>query len=262
MKFGMPTLIENKTLEESAALCAELGLQFVELNMNLPQYQVRTMDEAHMRAVAQQYGISYTIHLDENLNVADFNPLVANAYRETVLQTIELAKKLDVPILNMHMFRGVYFTLPERKVYLFEEYRDRFLDSMAAFRDACEAAIGDSGMKICVENWSGYTPWQIEALDVLLQSPVFGLTFDVGHNHGIGGADEPVILARRDRLHHMHLHDVKDGTRDHQALGTGELDIRKCLALAENCGCSVVVETKTIEGLKASVRWLEENKIR
>ena len=34
MDFGMPTLIENKTLEENIALCKELGLQFIELNMN------------------------------------------------------------------------------------------------------------------------------------------------------------------------------------------------------------------------------------
>ena len=32
MQFGMPTLIENHTLEENAALCKALGLRFIELN--------------------------------------------------------------------------------------------------------------------------------------------------------------------------------------------------------------------------------------
>ena len=36
--LGMPTLLEASGAEESAALCAELGLHFVELNMNLPEY--------------------------------------------------------------------------------------------------------------------------------------------------------------------------------------------------------------------------------
>lgn len=256
MRFGMPSLIETKTLEECAALCAELGLDFVELNMNLPQYQIQTMDVDAMKAVAEKYGISYTIHVDENLNMADFNPLVARAYRDTMLQTIELAKKLDVPVLNMHMPRGVYFTLPDRKVYLFEEYREDFLENVTVFRDTCTAAVGDSDIKICVENWSGYTDWQVEALDLLLENPAFALTFDVGHNHGIGGADEPVILKRGLHLRHIHLHDVKDGKKDHQALGTGELDVEKYLALAEKHQCSVVLETKTIEGLRRSVRWL------
>lgn len=257
MRFGMPSLIETKTPEECAALCAELGLSFVELNMNLPQYQTDTMDVELLRNLAERYGIFYTIHIDENLNMADFNPLVAKAYRETVVQTIALAKQLKVPVLNMHMPRGVYFTLPEGKVYLFEQYREEFLEKVRLFRDLCTAVIGDSGIKICVENWSGYTPWQIGALDLLLESPVFGLTFDVGHNHCIGGADEPVILQRGSRLRHMHLHDVKDGTKDHQTLGTGELDIAKYLSMAEEYDCSVVLETKTIKGLRESVAWLK-----
>ena len=257
MKLGMPSLIETKTLEECAALCAQLGLDFVELNMNLPQYQVDTMDAEYMCSVAEKYGIFYTIHLDENMNMADFNPLVAEAYRETVRRTIDLAKVLHIPVLNMHMPVGVYFTLPQGKVYLFSEYRREYLRNLAMFRDECEKAIGDSGIRICVENWHGYTHWQIEGRDELLKSPVFGLTFDVGHNHCKGGMDEPVILERGHRLHHMHIHDVADG-KDHRALGTGELDIRRCLGLAKQYDCSVVVETKTIEGLRQSMAWLKE----
>ncbi|HAV90015.1 MAG TPA: sugar phosphate isomerase/epimerase, partial [Eubacterium sp.] len=34
MQFGMPTLIENRTLEDNVNLCKELGLKFIELNMN------------------------------------------------------------------------------------------------------------------------------------------------------------------------------------------------------------------------------------
>lgn len=259
MKLGMPSLIETNTPEECAALCARLGLDFVELNMNLPQYQIQTMDAARMGEIAEKYGIFYTIHLDENMNMADFNPLVADAYRETVVQTIALAKKLRIPVLNMHMPVGVYFTLPGGKVYLFERYRQDFLRNLARFRDACHQAIGDSGIKICVENWHGYTGWQIEALDLLVESPVFGLTFDVGHNHCKGGMDEPVILQRKERLHHMHIHDVAGG-KDHRPLGTGELDKEKYLSLARHLDCSVVVETKTIAGLEESIEWLKTRK--
>ena len=259
MRFGMPTLIETNTIEECAALCASSGLEFIEMNMNLPQYQVQTMDAAHLKAVAGEYGIGYTIHLDENMNVADFNPDVAAAYRDSVVQTIELAKKLEIPVLNMHMIYGVYFTLPDRKVFLFEQYRDAYRDNMLRYRDACQRAIGGSGMRVCIENWHGYRPWQLSVLDEMLESPAFGLTYDVGHNHCIGGADEPHILQRLEKLYHMHLHDVRDGTKDHQALGTGELNIHKYLNLARQRDCTVVVETKTVAGLKESARWLHDN---
>ena len=259
LKFGMPTLIETDTMEQCAALCAEAGLSFVEMNMNLPRYQVQTMDETQLMAIAKKYGIGYTIHLDENMNVADFNPDVAAAYRNSVVQTIELAKRMEIPVLNMHMIYGVYFTLPHEKVFLFEQYRDAYRDNMLRYRDACTEAIGSSGIRVCVENWHGYRPWQLPVLDELLESPAFGLTYDVGHNHCIGGADEPHIFERLEKLHHMHLHDVANGTKDHQALGTGELDVHKYLELARKRDCTVVVETKTVAGLKESAKWLHQN---
>ena len=258
LRFGMPTLIETATLEECAALCRDSGLKFIEINMNLPQFQVQTMNPDHLTAVAEEYGISYTIHLDETMNIADFNPYIRQAHIRTVVETIELAKKLRIPVLNMHMPLGVYFTLPERKVYLLGEYPEEYRKNAIEFRDACTEAIGDSGIKICIENWAGYTPWQIPVLDTLLESPAFGLTFDVGHNFCIKNQDEPVILARKESLQHMHLHDVRDGNRDHQALGTVDLDIEKCLALARERNCTVVVEAKTIAGLNASAQWLKE----
>ena len=145
-------------------------------------------------------------------------------------------------------------------MYLYDKYRDYYRDNMLRFRDDVSRAAEGSGVRVCIENWHGYTDYQIPVLDELLQSPAFGLTFDVGHNHCKKGQDEPVILTRIEKLFHMHLHDVKDGTKDHQALGTGELDIFKYLALAKERDVSVVVETKTVDGLRESARWLHANK--
>lgn len=253
MIFGMPTMIETNTLEECAALCKELDLNFIELNMNLPQYQLNAIDTAYFNELADKYGIFYTIHLDENLNVSDFNPYISNGYLRTVTETIELAKKLKAPVLNMHLSLGVYFTLPDRKVYLFSEYRERYLKSITEFRRICEEAIGDGNIMICIENCNGYPDFQKEALSILLESPVFGLTFDIGHNHSCGGLDEAYILENKHHLHHMHMHDAL-GKKNHLAIGTGELDIKRYLSLAEEQNCRIVLEVKTIEGLKQSVR--------
>ena len=259
MNYGMPTLIELDTIEECAGLCRELGLQFIEFNMNLPQYQPDTVDADRLERVAREYGIFYTIHLDENMNVADFNPYVTEGYFRTVRETIALAKRLEIPVLNMHLSRGVHFTLPERKVFLFERYREEYLKGITSFRDLCQQEIGDSPVKVCLENYSGYTGFQKEAIEVLLQSPVFGLTLDVGHNHCTDYMDEPVVMANKNRLHHIHMHDVK-GKNDHQALGAGDLDLNKYFDLAQKCNCTVLLETKTVEGLRQSVQWLKQNR--
>ncbi len=258
MRFGIPTLIETSTLEECASLCQELHLDFIELNMNLPQYQLDKIDIQAFKEIADKYGIFYTIHLDENLNVSDFNPYIAKGYQRTVLETIALAKELGIQVINMHLALGVYFTLPEKKVYLFSEYKEQYLQSITAFRDMCQEAIGDSAIKICIENCNGFPLFQQEALQIFFESPVFGLTFDIGHNHSGGNLDEPYILKNKERLYHMHLHDAL-GKKNHLALGTGELDLPKYLSLAQAQNCSVVLETKTIEGLRQSVKWLENS---
>lgn len=256
MQFGMPTLIEIKSIETCAALCREVGLDFIELNMNMPEYQVDRVDTACLSEIADKYDIYYTIHLDENLNPCDFNRQVAEAYTETVLQTIEIAKKLAAPVLNMHMSKGVYFTLPEKKVYLFEEYMDEYLPKLAEFRDRCENAIGKANVKICIENSDGYDKGFLQkGLALLLESKEFALTFDIGHNAGIGGGDEKVLMKNKSKLWHMHIHDVRE-KRDHLAFGTGEQEILKYLHLAYRHNCRVVIETKTTEALKQSVDWI------
>ena len=257
MKLGMPALLEHDTLEQSAALCRELGLEFIELNLNLPQYQPGRVDAARIRRVGEEYGIEYSLHLDENLSLFEFNPMVAKAWQETLFSNIALAKEIGAKVLNMHFNRGVVFTLPSQKVYVFEKYLSEYLDGLRKVRDLCEREIGDSGIRICIENTNGWLPWQAAALDVLLESPVFDLTLDVGHDHCTGGGDLDVILNRAHKLCHMHLHDAIRPNRDHQALGTGELDIAARLALAEKQDCSVVIEVKTADALTDSVRWLK-----
>jgi len=39
----MPTIIECPSLEQNLKPCAGLGLDFIEINMNLPEYQLDQM---------------------------------------------------------------------------------------------------------------------------------------------------------------------------------------------------------------------------
>ena len=147
VQFGMPTLIENKTLEENIDLCSSLGLKFIELNMNFPEYQVDELEQTNrLIDLADKAGIYYTIHLDENLNIADFNRLVSEAYLETVRRSIEVAKALlplrdlygdaSQPLtLNMHMHHGIYITLPDRKVQMYDRDFDTYMKSFSVFRE-------------------------------------------------------------------------------------------------------------------------------
>ena len=270
MQFGMPTLIECRTLEDNLVLCRELGLSFIELNMNFPEYQVQYLEYTDaLRAFAEKAGVYFTIHLDEQLNIADFNPLVSSAYMETVRRSIEVAKNLlplrdkygdpSQPLtLNMHMHHGIHITLPDRKVQMYERDFATYIGAWEFFRDHCDAWIGDSDVRIVIENTDGFKEYEKRAIELALMSPKFGLTWDIGHSKGVKEIDVPFICAHEDRLLHMHVHDATEEGRNHLALGDGELDLMERLATAERHNTRCVLETKTVEALRNSVAWLRE----
>ena len=275
IRFGMPTLIENRTLQENIDLCRRLGLRFIELNMNFPEYQVEELEQTDLLLdAADAAGICYTIHLDENLNIADFNRLVTGAYLETVHRTVEVAKKLlplrdrygdpSQPLtVNMHMHHGIFITLPDRKVRMYERDKDRYLEDCLRFRSLCEQWIGGAPVMIAVENTDGFRSYEQEAISLFLESPCFGLTWDIGHSKAVGEKDVPFIRNHENRLIHFHIHDGSEQPpKNHLALGDGEIDLPARLNLAEAHNCHCVLETKTIDALTRSVRWLRaENRL-
>ena len=130
--------------------------------------------------------------------------------------------------------------------------------SFARFRALCEELIGDSPLRIVIENTDGFFAYEQRAMEYLLESPVFGLTWDIGHSKAVGERDVPFLLAHEDRLLHFHIHDgTETPSRNHLALGDGDIDLPARLSLARRLDARCVLETKTIEALKRSVRWLQ-----
>ena len=252
MQWGMPTLVEFGGIEENIDLCRRLGLDFIELNMNLPMFQPDALERL---PVCED--IFYTIHLDENFCPADFNPMLAGAWMETLRRTIRAAKRLGAPVINMHMSKGVYFTLPTGKVYLFERYREEYLSSIAAVRALCDEELRGSQTRVCIENTGGYPDFQMPAIELLLESEVFGLTWDLGHWHKGKIDDAPFMLSRAEKLAHFHVHDA-GAAGDHLPLGEGKIDLDKMLGLARECNARCVIEIKTAAALEKSVEWLRE----
>lgn len=166
MDFGMPTLIELDSLSDTVSLCKALGLRFVELNMNLPWYQPDKLS-ADMLSPFLDGTVYFTIHLDENLDPWHFNPLISKACTDTALAAIRVAGETGIPVLNMHMNHGVYFKLPGQQVYLYSRFRDEYMRKTREFRDACEQAIGNRAIKICVENCGGLTDFELDRKSVV-----------------------------------------------------------------------------------------------
>lgn len=257
MDFGMPYLLEMHAIEECCALAKELGLQFVELNANFPDCQLDQLNPGLLHRLSRQYGVYFTLHIEEECDPFTFNRAVQDAWLRSVRKALELAAALQMPIVNMHFPHGVYITLPDQKTFLYDRYQQVFQASLSAFRGMCEESLSGTSTRIAIENTDGWKAHEQRAIEYLLESPVFGLTLDIGHSHGVEDADEPFYHAHDDRLIHMHGHDGA-GRKNHLALGDGEIDLRGRFAWAKRREARIVLETKTIAALRTSVARLPE----
>ena len=253
MKFGMPSLIEIDSLEQNVSLCRELGLSFIEINMNLPLFQIPKLKE-----ITPLSDIEFTLHLPEELNVWDFNDIIKEAYFKTLENTIEIAMKKKIKVLNMHMNPGIYFSLPNQKIFLFRKYRKKYLENTTIFAEKFSKILKGTNIEICIENTGIYDKdFIIESLKQLLSYDCFRLTWDTGHDYSSGNKDTKFVKDNFDRLRHLHLHDARN-CRNHLPLGSGDLNIEEILDEVKNYVERVVLETKTIEGLRKSVDYLRE----
>ena len=257
MKFGMPTLLEYSSLDDCVAAAGKFGLDFVEVNLSFPGYTAEDLRAHDLNELAKKHGVFYTFHADEGLNPFDFTPSVSECYFEIMRKTIRLAIDVGAPIVNMHLQKGVYVTLPSGVVLLTDAYYSDYIKRVEAFIKLCEEEIGDAPLRIAIENVDSnpFTKSQLSALELFMKSPVFCLTLDTGHEFCLDFADSPVFEKYPDKLLHMHLHDAR-GKSAHLPLGGGEVDIEKKLGLINVKTC--LIEVKTVHGLELSLESLNK----
>lgn len=276
LHFGMPTLIELNSLKENVELCKKLKLNFIELNMNIPLFSVLGIEDENnfelkkiieeLNFYQKEFGIYFTIHLDENFNFADSNIYIKNAYLKTLKAVIKNSKKINCPIINMHLNKGIYFTLPTEKVFLFEKYKEEFNNSLEEFIKFCNCEISDSNIFISIENTDGWTEFEKKSIEKILMNKNFSLTFDIGHSQAIGNIDQDFILKNKSKLKHFHIHDgtlpnaaTKQFGKNHLQLGTGNINLKEKIYLAKETNSRCVIETKTVESLVESVKWITKS---
>lgn len=255
-KFGMPTLIELNGIEENIRCCKALDLDFIEINMNLPEYQSETLDCQSLSRLAKEHGVFYTIHMQEEFDIANFSDNLRFSYKKIFMETVTIAKQLEVHLINIHMNPGVYFTMPSQKIYLYEKYKERYLKRMNEFLIFASQLLKGTSIRLSIEN-TGLLDLDFirEAETLLLQETFVGLTWDVGHDYKGKHVDTHFYEQWKERITHVHLHDATM-EEDHLTLGSGQVDIDGVIDKMERQSCLCVLEVKTLDGLKESVRWL------
>lgn len=258
IKIGMPTLIELESLDDNIKLCKDLGLDFIEINMNFPQYQLDKLDGDYLKGLMDRHGLFFTFHLAEDIDVGHLNKRMRHAYIEEILDLLKLMDKIGSTVLNMHMSKGIFVTLPDKKVHIYEEYENDYLANIQAFITTVSELKPNETINIYVENTGIYDKNYIrKSVNKIITYPGFKLTWDIGHDHSSGHKDRDFLLANSHKIAHYHIHDAL-GSNNHLTLYDGEIDINGFIDRANNSNATVVFETKTIEALTTSVKRFKE----
>ncbi|HRU11631.1 MAG TPA: sugar phosphate isomerase/epimerase family protein [Methanomassiliicoccales archaeon] len=255
--FGIPALIEYTELRPNLNLCRELGMDFLELNMNLPYSFPENISSPEIRG-AMREGLRFSMHLYDELDLGSLQPSVREGHMRRCREALRWGSRHGVFLLNLHMSPGVYFTLPDGKEWVYERYLEEHIGALNASLSELSALAEPLGMRICLENTGHFAlPFMRRAAEAVLDLPSVGLCWDIGHDARSGQREEAFMLAHLDRVWHMHFHDW-DGRSDHQLPFTGRLDCDRYMHIALENAMSVLIEVKTEGAIRAAVRTMRE----
>ena len=253
MKLGMPTLIEFNSLEENIELCKAIGLDFIELNVDLPYC---FPEKIKWEEVNKYKNIELTVHLSEKIEIGDINEFVRKQQIKLIERQILMFKqKANIRKYNLHLNKGIYFTLPDEKFYIYEKYKNEYLKAINnSFKELSKFALEQS-VDICFENTST-TPVILQAFKKIINYPNLYYTLDIGHNIKDGEKAEKLFMENPLKIKHLHIHD-SDSKTDHLELGTGILDIKKYIKFCEINDIYAVIEVKRRKDLEKSIYYLK-----
>lgn len=256
MKIGMPALIEYTELNDLVKLCLNLNLNFIELNMNMPYNFIERLDPKELRKITKDTNIEFTMHMPDEADLGSFFSSVRDGYIKLFEDTLDFSYEAGIKLLNMHIIKGSKMTLPDRKVYLYEQYKDEYVKNFENSIKSLSIKAKDKNIILSIENSSNFGIGYIQdALDNAIKYENINLTWDTGHDAVSEFTDRKYLLKNKDKIVHMHFHDAK-GKNDHQVPFKGDLNIYELIEYAKKFEVSFLVEVKTAEALKKSINIL------
>jgi len=242
MKVGMPQLYEYDTIEDNLILAKELGVDFIELNLNFG-YCRKEMEQDTVKALLDKYGIEATLHFYDEADLGSYDEVV-DAYLVLLERYARLGQGY-IKQINMHLIPGPVVTISGVKNYIYEkeydEYITRLINNFKRAEDICNQYDTD--------NIPEYTKRTYQDL----YKAGFRFCYDIGHDH----LSYDIVWNTLEKIElpfdEFHIHDAKDRKKCHLALGEGVLDVAKFKRLAEKNNAYVVLEVKQKSDLVVSV---------
>ncbi|QKZ12905.1 sugar phosphate isomerase/epimerase family protein [Spirosoma sp. KUDC1026] len=171
---------------------------------------VDNLDVAQVNALVQQYGVSIS-GLGYYPNPLDPDPAKAEFFREHIKKIIRAAAKLNVPVVNTFIGRNPSLNITDN-LKLYAEHWPAIVK--VAEENNVKLGIENCPMWFTDDEWPGgknlaTTPAIWDRMFEIIPSPILGLNYDPSHMIWQMMDEVRPIYDYRDRLHHIHLKDVK-----------------------------------------------------
>ena len=253
MKIGMPIIAEYKTLDQHINLCRELGFDFIELNMGCPCSMPHKID---WKAMKDCKDIFFTVHLPESLQVGELYEPARKREIDYIMKLIKLFRTNgDITKFTLHFDAGIVMTLTDRKVYMFEEYKEDYLNSLRKSFKTLSKFAAKLGVTICFENTWTY-PFLLEGYQEILKWDNLFFVLDAGHDERSDKTASKFFMKHPNRIKHIHMHDF-DGSTDHKELGTGKVNVGEYVKFCQANNLTMLLEVRTKKELERSFKMLK-----
>lgn len=252
------TLMPAMGTAEMIRFAAREGFAGVELECGPLYFWPTAIDASEvreLRRVADGEGVGLSVHAPDHINPA--TPLPEDRARdaELVRSLIDLAVRLESPVVGIHPGVAVELFDLERRGRPFEtprhsrdaimaSSRARAVETIAGWADAC----ADAGLVLTVENEvhvrhtvAPTAPIVREMVEAAAR-PNLKVNLDTGHAYCGGGLAEE-FAALEDHIVHFHLDDGDTpGESQHLALGEGKADFAVLAPFLKSFGGIAAIE--------------------
>lgn len=215
-------ILADNDLNATLKFASEHGFKCVEVmcwptgNADARRYagvthiDVDNLDVAHIQGLCQQYGV-YISGLGYYPNPLDPDAEQAAFYREHIKKIIRAAARLNVPVVNTFIGRHPSLNVRDNLKLVAEHWPAIVQEAEA---NNVKIGIENCPMWFTDDEWPGgknlmTTPAIWDEVFKILPSRVLGLNYDPSHAIWQMMDEVKPIYAYRDRLHHIHLKDVK-----------------------------------------------------
>jgi sugar phosphate isomerase/epimerase len=188
------------------------------------------------------YTQKFVIHAPfHGMNIASLFEEIRRASVSVMIDCFEVAGEIGAPVV----LHPGYFAWEQER-----EAADRqFARSLQELR----AGADERSVTFSFENMGNMHFFNLRTPAELGMIGDTGFTLDTGHAHLNGCL--PDFLAMP--FSHMHIHDNNGKGDSHNTVGEGTIDFGPVMAALRRTGATAVIEVKTLEGVKASLRILD-----